>query len=76
MTTKTKLPALALAAAAVRKTICAAIAVLAVGGAVFAPLSASAGGRHGTSIHKNFATSPCQAGPHAPFPPGVVCRRF
>jgi hypothetical protein len=50
MTTKTKLPALALAAAAVRKTICAAIAVLAVGGAVFAPLSASAGGRHGTSV--------------------------
>ena len=29
MTTKTKLPALALAAAAVRKTICAAIAILA-----------------------------------------------
>jgi hypothetical protein len=46
-----------------RKTIFAVVAVLAVGSAAFAPLSASASGRHGSSIHRNFVTSPCQAGP-------------
>jgi len=60
----------------IRKTIYAAAAVLAIGSAASAPLSASASGRHGSGIHANFFTSPCQAGPHAPFPPGNVCRRF
>jgi hypothetical protein len=60
-----------------RKTIYAAVAVLAVGSTAFAPLSASAGGRHGRGIHSNFVTNPCQVGPHGgSFPPGIVCHRF